>query len=310
MRRMSRSFHRLAALAAFAAATALAAAASADKLLFSGEHAIKFAHNGVIKEVSASGTGVAIANGKAGPLDTVQLTRPFAKITETVFATTTGEGLEEIHFDGVRIDPSRAGKDGAPGVFAPILAAVKGTTMTMLTRSTLPAAGQIRLCNLTGCPESLVLNLAQSDVSGAIGPGVGMTITKSNPHTPSSMGGTMVTAVGHPWTVNTTTVNYETTMGTMTATFMDKGFAKGPLGNPGTTLDTIMTGTMSSMIMGGQLQLVSGIQTTCLGCGETSQPAGQITRLTINFAPEPGLLALLGAGAAGLALLGRTRARR
>jgi hypothetical protein len=139
---------------------------------------------------------------------------------------------------------------------------------------------------------------------------VGKAIMASNPHTPLSMGGTKVTAVGEPWTVNTTTVNYETTMGTMTATFMEKGFAHGPLGNTGTTLDTIMTGTMGSMIMGGQLQLVSGIQTTCSGCGETSQPAGQITRLTINFAPEPGLLVLLGAGAAGLALLGRTRTRR
>ena len=62
--------------------------------------------------------------------------------------------------------------------------------------------------------------------------------------------------------------------------------------------------------MGGTLQLVSGIQTTCVGCGGSNSPSGQITRLTINFAPEPGLLALLGAGAAGLALLGRTRARR
>lgn len=305
-----RATFRVAVLLALALVFGAAGAARADKLLFSGTHAIKFAHNGVIKEVSASGTGVAIANGKAGPLNTVQLTRPFAKITETVFATTTGEGLEEIHFDGVRIDPSRAGPDAAPGVFAPILAAANPMTPMALTRSTLPAAGQIRLCNLTGCGTSLVLDLAQSFMGAAVGPGVGGTITASNPLTTMGMGGTMVTAVGHPWTVNTTTVNYKTTMGTMTATFMDKGFAKGPLGMTGTTLDTIMTGTMSSMIMGGQLQLVSGIQTSCLGCGETSQPAGQITRLTINFAPEPGLLALLGAGAAGLALLGRTRARR
>ena len=147
----------------------------------------------------------------------------------------------------MRIDPSRAGANAAPGVFAPILAAVKGTTMTALTRSTLPAAGQIRLCNLTGCGTSLALNLAQSFMGAAVGPGVGGAIMASNPHTPASMGGTMVTAVGHPWTVNTTTVNYETEMGTMTATFMDKGFAKGPLGNAGTTLDTIMDATMGAM---------------------------------------------------------------
>jgi hypothetical protein len=90
----------------------------------------------------------------------------------------------------------------------------------------------------------------------------------------------------------------------MNGTFMSKGFAKGPLDMTGTTLD------VTSMGMGGTLQLVSGIQTTCAGCGGNNDPTGQITRLTIHFQPEPSLLALLGAGAAGLALLGRARVRR
>ena len=282
---------RRAVFAVLALSLAIASAARADKLLFSGTHAIKFSHNGVIKEVGASGTGVAIANGKAGPLNTVALTRPFAEINKTTYATVTGAGLEEIHFDRVRINPLHAGPNGMPGVFRPIQGAA-------LTRSTLPAAGTIRLCNLTGCPESVALKLSQNFAGAAIGPGVGGTIMATG------MSGTMVTAVGQPWTVKTTTVSYETAMGTMIATLMDKGFAKGPLGNPGTTLDVTGGG------MGGTLQLVSGIQTTCAGCGSTSNPTGQITRLTINFAPEPGLLALLGAGAAGLALLGRKRARR
>jgi hypothetical protein len=288
---LMRTNSRWAVLSVFALSLAIAGAARADKLLFSGTHAIKFSHNGVIKEVSASGTGVAIANGKAGPLHTVELTRPFAQITDTVLATVTGVGLEEIHFDGVRINPLHAGPGGMPGLFAPIQGAA-------LTRSTLPAAGTIRLCNLTGCPKSVVLDLSQDFGGAAVGPGVGGTIMATGTD------GTIVTAVGQPWTVKSTTVSYETAMGTMVATFMDKGFAKGPLGNPGTTLDVTPSG------MGGTLQLVSGTQTTCVGCGSTSNPSGQITRLTINFAPEPGLLALLGAGAAGLALLGRTRARR
>jgi hypothetical protein len=275
----------------------VAGSAKADKLLFSGEHAIQFAHNGVIKQVAAQGTGVAIANGSAGgpTLNTLALTRAFAKITDTVTATVTGVGLEKIKFDGVRINPALKGPDGLPGIFAPILAAANGMS---LTRSTLPAAGAIRLCNVSSCPQSVVLNLGQTFMGVAVGPGVGGTIMGTG------MSGTMVTAVGRPWTVNTTTVTYRTAMGTMLATFMDSGFAKGPLGMTGTTLN------VTSMGMGGSVQLVSGTQTTCVGCGATSSPSGQISRLTINFEPEPGLLALLGAGAVGVALLGRARARR
>src|SRR5215468_5500012 len=117
----------LAALSALGWALALCDPASADKLLFSGEHAIKFSHNGVIKEVSASGTGVAIANGSgSGPaLNTLQLTRAFAKINQTVTATTPGVGIDEIRFQNIRINPALAGPLGNPGVFKPILAAAK-----------------------------------------------------------------------------------------------------------------------------------------------------------------------------------------
>src|SRR5262245_29443853 len=114
-----RPISRLAALCALA----LASSASADKLLFSGTHAIKFSHNGVIKEVAASGTGVAIANGGGSgpPLNTLQLTRPFANINQTVLATTPGVGIDEIRFQNVHINPALAGPGGLPGVFAPIL---------------------------------------------------------------------------------------------------------------------------------------------------------------------------------------------
>jgi len=294
-----RTIPQLAALPAFALALALAGAAHADKLLFSGEHAIKFSHNGVIKEVTASGTGVAIANGSgsgsSGPLNTLHLTRPFAKITRTVNATTPGVGIDEIRFQGVRINPALAGPHGIPGVFAPILAAAKSMT---LTRSTLPAAGTIRLCNLSGCPGSVAVKLTQTNMGVAIGPGVGGTIMGT-----AMSGPTMVTVMGNPWTVNTTAVNYRTKAG-MTGAFTEMGTVHGPLGMTGTTLN------VTSMGMGGTLQLVSDIQTTCAGCKGNNSPSGQITRLTINFAPEPALLLLLGAGAAGVAVLGRTRARR
>jgi hypothetical protein len=291
------------ALAVIAAGAALAAPASADKLLFQGTHAIKFAQNGVLKEVSATGTGVAVVNGGGGgsTLNTIELTRAFAKINATALATTPGIGVDEIRFQNVRINPLLAGPHGIPGEFAPILAAVKGTKVMSLTRSTLPAAGTIRLCNLSGCPGSVAVKLTQTNMGVALGPGVGGTFMATG------MSGTKVTVMGHPWTVNTTAVSYRTQMGAI-ANFTLAGTAKGPLGMTGTTLNTVM-GTMGS-VMGGTLQLVSGIQTTCAGCGGNNSPSGQITRLTLNFAPEPSLLALLTAGAAAVALLGLTRARR
>jgi hypothetical protein len=290
-----RNFSRLAALA-LAAAGVLAAPASADKLLFSGTHAIKFSHNGVIKEVTATGTGVAVVNKASGgsTLNTITLTRAFAKINATVTATTPGIGIDEIRFQNVRINPLLAGPGKAPGKFAPVLAAANGMT---LTKSTLPAAGTIRLCNLSGCPGSVAVKLTQTNMGEAIGPGVGGTFMATG------MSGTKLTVMGAPWTVNTTSVPYRTQMGG-TAKLAVAGTVKGPLGMTGSTL------AVTSMGMGGTLQLVSGTQTTCVGCGGNNSPSGQITRLTLNFAPEPGLLALLGAGAAAVALLGRARTRR
>jgi hypothetical protein len=288
-----------AALAALVA-VGLATPAAADKLLFSGTHLIKFAQNGVLKEVSASGTGVAVTNS-GGALNTLKLTRPFAEIDATALATTPGIGIDEIRFEDVRINPLLAGPDKIPGEFAPILAAVKGTMVMSLTRSTLPAAGTIRLCNLTGCPGSVPVKLTQTNMGVALGPGVGGTFTAAG------MSGTKVTVMGNPWTVNTTAASYRTNMGGV-ATFTRMGTAKGPLGMTGTTLNTVM-GTMGS-VMGGTLQLVTGVQTTCAGCGGNNTPSGQITVLTLNFAPEPGLLALFGSGAVAVALLGLTRTRR
>jgi hypothetical protein len=297
-----RKVSRWAALAALAA-SGFAAPARADKLLFSGTHAIKFAQNGVLKEVSASGTGVAIANGGSGgsTLNTIELTRPFAKINAKALATTPGIGIDEIRFENVRINPLLAGPNKMPGEFAPILAAAKGTKVMSLTRNTLPAAGTIRLCNLSGCGGSVAAKLTQTNKGVALGPGVGGTFTTTG------MSGTKLKVMGHPWTVNSTAVSYRTKKGGI-ASFTLTGTVKGPLGMTGTTLNTVM-GTMGS-VMGGTLQLVSGIQTTCAGCAGNNSPSGQITRLTLNFAPEPGLLALFTAGAAAVALLGLTRARR
>lgn len=60
------------------------------------------------------------------------------------------------------------------------------------------------------------------------------------------------------------------------------------------------------------IQLVSATQVGGSGLdgslGE-SDSSGRIHRFTLHFTPEPGLLLLLGAGAAGLGILGRGRIR-
>lgn len=293
----------LAALSACAVALSLAGAARADKLLFQGEHAIRFSHNGVLKEVVATGTGVATVNGSGGGIqvNTVQLTRPFATIDETatiMLGGPTPSGIAEIHFDGVKINPKLAGPNGVPGIFAPVLSAAKGMS---LTRSTLAAAGTIRICNFTGCPESVPIQLSRTNAGVAIGPGVGGMFTAMGMTGMGGPGPTVVTVTGNPWTVNTVAASYVSTMG-MVVTFMDTGFVSGPMSMTGTTL--------SDMGVGGKLQLVTATKTTCTGCSGSNSPSGQITRLTLTFAPEPGLLLLLGSGAVVVALLGTRRIRR
>jgi hypothetical protein len=324
---MSGSFHRLAALAAFAAATALATAASADKYLFSGTHSIKFSLNGVMREVSKSGTGVAIVNRKAADtkLNTLEIMRPFAEINEIVMGdelgtmgTTPLTELEELQFNGVKIDVDRVGLKGLAkgppsGKFGPIYGAAKGG---MLSQSTLPAAGTIRLCVFAGCMSggTLMVDLVQKDTTTtgpdtmtyAIGPGVGGKFQATG------MTGTKVDVTGNPWTVKTAKADWVKN-GVGTTTLSSKGFVCGPQGLTGmgaACANNANGTTLASGGVGGMVQLVTPIQTTCVGaCGSANSPAAQISRLTLTFAPEPRLLVLLGAGAAALALLARTRAR-
>ena len=85
-------------------------------------------------------------------------------------------------------------------------------------------------------------------------------------------------------------------MGTSSRRSSGKGFAKGPLGMTGTTLDTLDGNDGHGWAERSSSS--AGSRPPASGCGSDNSPSGQITRLTLNFAPEPGLLALLGAGAA------------
>ena len=79
-----------------------------------------------------------------------------------------------------------------------------------------------------------------------------------------------------------------------------RGFAHGPNSASST----------SANVDGGVLQLISPVQVTTNLTTGTNDKIAAATRVIIRFIPEPGLLLLLGAGAAGLAVLGRSRFRK
>ncbi len=71
-----------------------------------------------------------------------------------------------------------------------------------------------------------------------------------------------------------------------------------------------MTNTSTAAKLAGTIQLITPSQVFTEGIpGGYSDTQALFTRLTLNFAPEPGLLLLLGPGVAGLAVLGRRRMR-
>lgn len=299
---------------------AAAGSARAEYLKFEGTHAIRFSHNGVIREVSKTGTGYALVQSVAG--DPLKLNKleilpiPFA----TIDAVRTGAApgtmgttvllsneVPEIRFEKVAIDRGRAGLKGAPGVFAPIHGAL-AATMGMLSFNTLPAKGNVRLCFavLQPCKTggTIAVDLSQtettlpSNMKHAIGPGVGSDFIATG------MSGTMVTVSGNPWTIRTAAASYVKPGGVGVLTGM--GFAKGPA-----AMGSMLGSTLASGGVGGMLQLVTPIQAVCDGaCGGSNDPAAQIARLTLTFQPEPDWFASLCAGAAALALLGRTRVGR
>ena len=70
------------------------------------------------------------------------------------------------------------------------------------------------------------------------------------------------------------------------------------------------SGTTSTAQPSGVVQLVTPSQvTTNLPFGTSATQSSAIV-LRIQFIPEPGLILLLGSGVVGLALLGRSRAKR
>jgi hypothetical protein len=185
------------------------------------------------------------------------------------------------------------GPGGAPGVLGPISGAIASTTTPSGNLGTVPSQGMARICLVVpGCAGNLPLDLGATVNGVAVGLGAGGLLTIGQ------LGMIRISLVGAPYTVKTITAFNRTNNGAI-QTFTEKGFAHGP-----------MSGTSSTGQTSGVLQVVSANHIAVQGVPGNTDISGVFSRVVVHFVPEPGLLLLLGAGAAGLALLGRGRIRK
>ena len=277
------------------AVLALAAPASSVVFETTNQGNLKFSNLGG-SEASSSGTGLAIVNGSGGGghLNTLNaLFNPDIKLN-TVIAVTdpivTAGGIVEVRLTDVIGRPDLQG-----GVMAPISGAAQNTALG-LTQNTVPSTGSVRICLFfTGCNSgSLDLALGSATANGAFtkGAGIGGVLTIGGE------GAIRISIVGGPWTLKTATVSNRTDNGGITI-FSRKGFVHGPASL-----------TSSTAATSGVVQLVVASQTTTSGVPGNGDKSGNITFARTHFVPEPGLLLLLGTGAVGMVLLGRSRMKK
>lgn len=185
------------------------------------------------------------------------------------------------------------GPGGAGGVLAPISGAIQSTTTPTGGLGTVPTSGMVRIClGAIGCGLALPLDAGATVNGVAVGGGVGGILTIGG------LGTIRISILGAPYTVKTITAFNRTNNGAID-TYTEKGFAHGPL-----------SATSSTGQTSGVLQVVTTNHTATVGVPGNSDISGQFSRILVHFIPEPGLLLLLGSGAAGMALLGRKRIRK
>jgi hypothetical protein len=281
-------------------ALGMAAAASAAPLNYEGTSTTYLADYppGVLY-----GGGVATINGSAGVipahLSTWRLAASRGQISGTFTRIVTdpetlANGVAALIYDNV---------GGGTGTNTGISG---GVASTMASPGTTPIHGVVKVCLLsTACTQFLPLVLSQpTTVNGVIGTGVDA-VGVGGLLTAGGYGGIRISLVAAPWTIKTATVidQITTTPGATPTRIFTTWIAKGWAHAPAST-------TTSTAQPGGMFQLVTPNQvTTNLPLG-SSDKMGSFVVVVYRFIPEPGLLMLLGAGVAGLAVMGRRRMRR
>lgn len=265
--------------------------ALASTWTFDGRVVLQFSNLGRVR-VLATGTGVAIVNGSGTGthLNTLSIAEATGTLNTVVPVTdpiVTAGGIVEVRLTSVMgFDGALQGGQG--GIFGPVSGAIQNTA-AQLTMNTAAVVGSVRICLFyAGCNSgSLDQDLDQTNGTGMhIGGGVGGLITLGG------SGAIRISILGAPWTVKTVTVSNRTDNANITY-FVRNGFAHGPASL-----------TSSTVAASGVLQLVVASQTTTVGVPGNADLSGNISSNRIHFVPEPGMLLLLGAGAAGMVLLG------
>lgn len=268
-----------------------ATAASATTMIYDSRTVLQFSNLGRAKAVTTA-TGLVKLNGSGTGLhlNTMEVLVAPGSINTAIPVTdpiVTAGGIVEVRLTSVKAI------DGFLGVFAPISGALQNTA-NQLTMNTQPSQGSVRICLFyAGCNSGSIENALGQTVNGVpIGAGVGGVITIGG------SGAIRISILGAPWTIKTASVSNRTDNGVLTY-FQRNGFAHGPASL-----------TSSTAQPSGVLQLVNATQTTVVGVPGNGDLSGQLSSARYHFVPEPGLLLLLGSGAAGLAILGRRRTKR
>ncbi|MBW2269135.1 MAG: PEP-CTERM sorting domain-containing protein [Deltaproteobacteria bacterium] len=252
----------------------------------------------VVGEAEFYGGGVATINGSNGGvpahLQTLRLAGSRGNVNgdATVFVTdpeADANMVVAVQFLGI---------EGGTGTFNPISGLLSSTATPNQWSGVMPLAGLVKLCLLnTNCVNFGGMPLTEIQGSQTVGVGIGGLLTFT-----IFSGFARLSVEANPWSLKTTAVqDQRTTTGgaqtTKTLTF--KGFAHDPA-----------SGTTNTADIGGVVQLVTGAQILSTLPAGSNQKIGTGVQLLVRFIPEPGMLLLIGSGAAGLALLGRKRMRK
>jgi hypothetical protein len=268
--------------------------ASAAVLNWEGTNIIRI---GDLADGVFTGGGVATINGSSGTipahLQTLRLAASRGNIggEETVFVTdpeVSANLIVSVQFIGVEL---------GTGTFSPISGALSSTATGAGGR--LPVSGLVKLCLFsTDCVDFGGLPLTTIVDGTTVGVGIGGLLTFT------IFGGfARLSVEANPWSIKTVTLVDEQTTPVNGAkvivplTF--RGFAHDPA-----------SGTTNTAAVGGVVQLVSASQIVSTLVAGSNAKIGSGQTLLVRFIPEPGMLLLIGSGAAGLALLGRKRMRK
>ena len=264
---------KLVLFTAWAVASAIPMTALAGEVAWQGTLSIDFVG---LAPVSVEGMGIATLDGTGANFSSLRLEGGIAGEHHTPVTPLTGTAARPTVSVGASVELG----SGTLGPFWPA---------QPLTANRLPVGGTERLCwFFPGC--GLYLGLPLSVRSGQSALGVGGIATLGG------VGAVRISVDFRPWTVRTASLSFETGAGEV-VTATERGWVHGPGSFTGSTALT-----------GGALSVVTPVRVSGSSL-ETGSAFNTIARLQIRFVPEPRRWLLLVPGAAGLALLGRSRFR-